>query len=203
MVAVAAVLIANLHLHFFIKLRPLPVRLRPVVSGTATPTPRGGSPAAPFHIPLGPIMYALLVLALAAAVAISIWWSARQRSPALPGRITGDVDTEELLDAVESGRAALAELDDARAAIIACYLAMERSLADRGAARGASETPDELLARAAAAGVVRGAAAQRLTALFYEARFSSHPLGSGQRDAAKAALDELAVELHGGAEART
>ena len=38
---------------------------------------------------------------------------------------------------------------------------------------------------------------------FYEARFSSHPLGSGQRDAAKAALDELAVELHGGAEART
>ena len=203
MVAVAAVLIANLHLHFFIKLRPLPVRLRPVVSGTATPTPRGGSPAAPFHIPLGPIMYALLVLALAAAVAISIWWSTRQRSPALPGRITGDVDTEELLDAVESGRAALAELDDARAAIIACYLAMERSLADRGAARGASETPDELLARAAAAGVVRGAAAQRLTALFYEARFSSHPLGSGQRDAAKAALDELAVELHGGAEART
>ena len=137
MVAVAAVLIANLHLHFFIKLRPLPVRLRPVVSGTATPTPRGGSPAAPFHIPLGPIMYALLVLALAAAVAISIWWSTRQRSPALPGRITGDVDTEELLDAVESGRAALAELDDARAAIIACYLAMERSLADRGAVRAA------------------------------------------------------------------
>jgi hypothetical protein len=203
MVAVAAVLISNLHLHFFIKPRR-PFRLvLPQATGTPRPTSSGGPTPVPFHIPLGPILYALLVLALAAAVAISIWWSARQRRPALPGRITGDVDTEELLDVVESGRAALAELDDARAAIIACYLAMERSLADRGAARGASETPDELLARAAAAGVVRGAAPQRLTALFYEARFSSHPLGPRQRDAAKAALDELAVELHRDAEART
>jgi Domain of unknown function (DUF4129) len=202
MVAVAAVLISNLHLHFFTKLRPLPIRLRPVVSRTPRPTP-SGSTAVPFHIPLGPILYALLVLALAAAVAISIWWSARQRRPALPGRITGEVDTEELLDVVESGRAALAELDDARAAIIACYLAMERSLADRGAVRGAADTPDELLAGAVAAGVVRGTAARRLTALFYEARFSSHPLGPGQRDAAKSALDELAAELHRGAEART
>jgi hypothetical protein len=203
MVAVAAVLISNLHLHFFTKLRPLRVRIRPVVGATPRPTPSGGSTGVPFHIPLGPILYALLVLALAAAVAISIWWSARQKRPALPGRIADDVDTEELLDVVESGRAALAELDDARAAIIACYLAMERSLADRGAVRDAADTPDELLARAVAAGVVRGAAAQRLTALFYEARFSSHPLGPGQRDAAKAALDELAAELHRGAEART
>jgi hypothetical protein len=31
--------------------------------------------------------------------------------------------------------------------------------------------------------------------LFYEARFSTHPLGTGQRDAASAALDELAAEL--------
>jgi hypothetical protein len=203
MVAVAAVLITNLHLHFFIKVRPLRVQLRPAVGGTPRPTPSGGSTPVPFHIPVGPILYGLLVLALAAAVAISIWWSSRQRRPALPGRITGDVDTEELLDVVESGRAALAGLDDARAAIIACYLAMERSLADRGAERGAADTPDELLARAAAAGMVRGAAARRLTALFYEARFSSHPLGPGQRDAAEAALDELAAELHPGAEART
>jgi hypothetical protein len=72
---------------------------------------------------------------------------------------------------------------------------MERRLADRGTARGAADTPDELLARAVAAGAVRGGAAGRLTALFYEARFSTHPLGAGQRDAASAALDELAVEL--------
>ena len=93
------------------------------------------------------------------------------------------------------GTAALAAIDDARAAIIACYVAMERSLADRGTARDAADTPDELLRRAVASGTVHGGAAGRLTALFYEARFSTHPLDAGQRDAASAALDELAAEL--------
>ncbi|HMD92717.1 MAG TPA: DUF4129 domain-containing protein [Trebonia sp.] len=193
MAAIAAVLIANLHLHFFIKPRP-PVRPPPPPSHPRHLAP-GGRGGPPLHIPIGPILYSLLVLALVAAVVISIWWSARLRRPAAPGRIAGDVDAEDLREAVESGLAALAELDDARAAIIACYLAMERSLADRGAARGAADTPDELLARAVAAGVVRGAASRRLTALFYEARFSSHPLGGEQRDAARQALDELAAEL--------
>jgi len=47
---------------------------------------------------------------------------------------------------------------------------------------------------------VRGTAAARLTALFYEARFSSHPLGPGQRGAAEQALDELAAALAQGDE---
>ena len=42
---------------------------------------------------------------------------------------------------------------------------------------------------------MRGTAAARLTALFYEARFSSHPLDRSQRDAAEQALDELAAAL--------
>ena len=112
-----------------------------------------------------------------------------------------DDDEENLREAVESGRAALRELDDARAAIIACYLAMERSLAGAGAARAAAETPDELLARAASAGLVRGAAAGRLTALFYEARFSSHPLPGPSRTAAQQALSDLAASLAGPAAA--
>ena len=45
------------------------------------------------------------------------------------------------------------------------------------------------------AGLVRGTAAGRLTSLFYEARFSSHPLGHRQRDAAEQALNELAADL--------
>jgi Domain of unknown function (DUF4129) len=194
--AVAVLLITNVHLHLFIKPVPLPV---PKVSLKPRPQPtlpvgRG----APFHIPLGPILYGLLVLALIAAVAISVWWAARLRRPALPA-LRPEVDPEDLREAVESGRVAFAELDDARAAIIACYLAMERSLADRGAARGVADTPDELLARAVSGGIVRGTAARRLTGLFYEARFSTHPLGRGQRDAASAALDELAAELAAGA----
>jgi hypothetical protein len=195
MAVVAVVLIVNLHLHFF-SVKGHPRVPPPQPSFRRKPLTGGGSGGAGFHIPLGPILYALLVLALLAAVAVSIWWAARlRRSVTLTAQIEGDVDSEELREAVESGRAALALLDDAREAIIACYLAMERSLAERGAARGAADTPDELLARAVAAGVVRGVAARRLTALFYEARFSSHPLGREQRDAASQALDDLAAEL--------
>jgi len=192
MLAIAAVLISNLHLHFFAspKFQPPPLpKLKPPAK---LPGQGGGGIA--FHIPLGPILYGLLVVALVAAVAISIWWSTRLRRPAAP-LVLEDVSTEELAEAVAEGRAALAGVDDARAAIIACYVAMERSLAERGAARAAADTPDELLARAVASGVVRGGAAGRLTALFYEARFSTHPLDGGQRDAASAALDELAAEL--------
>ena len=200
MAAVAAVLISNLHLHFFIKPHPLPVRPAPIPPRRTT-VPR--APQSAYHLPLGPILYGLLVLALVAAVAISLWWAARLRRPALPGVLPDAADADELREAVESGRLAFAELDDARAAIIACYLAMERSLADLGAARGAADTPDELLTRVISAGIVRGAAARRLTGLFYEARFSTHPLGRAERDAASAALDELAAELRAGAEVAT
>jgi hypothetical protein len=200
MVAIAAVLISNLHLHFFIKPHPLPVRPAPF---PRRPTTVPHAPQLAFHFPLGAVLYALLVLVIVAAVAISLWWAARQLRPALPAAILGEADAEELREAVESGRQAFAGLDDARAAIIACYLAMERSLADRGAARGVADTPDELLARVFSAGIVRGAGARRLTGLFYEARFSTHPLGRAERDAASAALDELAAELGAGAEVAT
>jgi len=196
MVAIAAVLISNLHLHFFIKPHPLPVRPAPFPRRRTT-VPHAPQPT--FHFPLGAVLYTLVVLVIVAAVAISLWWAARQLRPALPAAILGEADAEELREAVESGRQAFAELDDARAAIIACYLAMERSLADQGAARGVADTPDELLARVVSAGIVRGAGARRLTGLFYEARFSTHPLGRAERDAASAALDELAAELGAGA----
>jgi hypothetical protein len=189
---VAAVLLTDLHLHFFVKPAKLPPQstLKPPVP----PPHKSGGGGGSLHIPLGPILYALLIIVIVAAVVVSIWWSTRLRRPAAP-LVIEDVSADELREAVAEGRAALAAIDDARAAIIACYVAMERRLADRGTARGAADTPDELLARAVTAGAVRGGAAARLTALFYEARFSTHPLGAGQRDAASAALDELAGEL--------
>jgi hypothetical protein len=192
MIAIGVVLISDLHLHFFTKPH-LTLPKVPAIRSTERPPTTGGG-GSTFHIPIGPILYGLLIAVLVAAVVISIWWSSRLRRPAAP-LVIEDVDTEELQAAVAEGRAALQAVDDARAAIIACYVAMERSLADRGTARTAADTPDELLARAVASGTVRGTAAGSLTALFYEARFSTHPLSADQRDAARAALDAISAEL--------
>jgi hypothetical protein len=161
-----------------------------------------------FRLALPAILYALLIAVLVAAVLLSIWWSrrARLRYESRTGDFAADdpkapKDPEDLREAVGSGRAALRTVDDARAAIIACYVAMEKSLAERGAVHRVADTPDELLARATRSGLVRGSASTRLTALFYEARFSSHALGPGQRDAAQEALEELAAALAEPAEA--
>jgi hypothetical protein len=63
--------------------------------------------------------------------------------------------------------------------------------------RAAADTPDELLARAASQGLVGGDWPARLTALFYEARFSTHPMSRALRDDAERALSELAASLGG------
>jgi hypothetical protein len=159
-------------------------------------------PGSPSSLPVMDILYALLVIVLIAAVVLSIRWASRLRlaQPAGEDEPIAE-DPEDLREAVESGWAALRTFDDAKAAIIACYLAMEQSLAERGAERNAADTPDELLARAARSGVVHGSAARRLTQLFYEARFSSHPMGQEQREAAEQALGELAADLRAPAEA--
>ena len=202
-VAVAVVTLIGLNLHLFtLRAGQSPPRPKAPATPTVSPLHSHQAAASNFHFPLAAVLYTLLVLLILAGIAVSVWWARRLRPPvgARDGALIVE-DSEDLREAVESGREALRTVDDARAAIIACYLAMEQSLADRGTARGLADTPDELLARARAGGVIRGTAASRLTALFYEARFSSHPLGSAQRDAAERALDELAAALAEPAEA--
>jgi Domain of unknown function (DUF4129) len=194
MVTIVVVILAGLHLHLFTP-KARKVTVPPTIKLPKPPKPRIGGPAGSFNIPLADLLYGLLVVLLIVAVVLSILWSRRLQKPSRPVREFIAEDPEDLREAVESGRSALRALDDARAAIIACYLAMEASLAERGTARAVADTPDELLARATASGLVRGSAAARLTALFYEARFSSHPLDRRQRDAAEQALDELAAAL--------
>ena len=195
MIAVAVAIIESLHVHVRVA-KASPLTFPPQTRNTIKPyhAPR----SSPFHFPLAVSLYGLLIVLLLAAVLLSIWWARRFAGrPSFGGR-HGEViaeDPEDLREAVESGRSALRTVDDARAAIIACYVAMENSLAERGTARAVADTPDELLARATSSGLVRGTAAARLTELFYEARFSSHPLGRSQRDAAERALDELAAAL--------
>ncbi len=153
-----------------------------------------GSPFHPPHLAylLYPLIAVLLVLAISACVLVIA-----RRKPAWPAFVDELAEEEgvSLRRAVESGRTALLTVDEARAAIIACYLAMEDSLATAGTARAAAETPDELLARATSSGLLHGPAAAGLTALFYEARFSTHPLSGTAKADAAAALDEISAEL--------
>jgi hypothetical protein len=95
-------------------------------------------------------------------------------------RVTGD--------ALRDSRMAFAIPADTRAAILACYRAMERGLVDAGTSRRVADTPEELLDRAVRSGLLLPASAQRLAALFREARFSTHPMTAAHRDDALAAL---------------
>ncbi|MQS15825.1 DUF4129 domain-containing protein [Streptomyces kaniharaensis] len=150
---------------------------------------------------LGGMFAALLgVLALAAvALAVTLLALLRRRRagrPAAPAPLAAAPTRQEevLAEAVASGRRAL-EGGDARAAVIACYAAMEGSLAASGVARKASESPTELLERALADRRVDAVPARKLTALFREARYSTHELDENHVRRARAALDEIAAGL--------
>ena len=97
----------------------------------------------------------------------------------------------------------LEESDDPRAAIIAAYARLLDAFAARGLGRRPAETPVEHLDRGLAALPIRPEPAARLTALFLEARFSTHPMGSAERDEARQALTDARDDLVGQPEAVT
>ncbi len=170
------------------------------------PTPTSSSPAPPLkglkygHATLGGDLGTLLIYALIAVLAVvailallSLLRRRRARTPEAPEPEPDDSET--LRDVVQAGQAALRSISDARRAIIACYAAMEGGLGRAGAERGAAETPDELLARISADGMVRGGGAARLTRLFYEARYSEHEVPDAARQAALHSLQDIEIEL--------
>ncbi|GAA0289636.1 DUF4129 domain-containing protein [Streptomyces polychromogenes] len=155
------------------------------------------------------LTWTLLVLGLAlltgaAVLAARFLWRYLSR-PAAPeagaAPATPEGERGQLAHAVDSGRRALLDGTDVRAAVIACYLAMEESLAASGVARHASDSPHDLLERALAGGLPAAAAATELTALFREARYSTHPMHGGHRERAAAALAALAHGPHPQADA--
>jgi uncharacterized membrane protein YidH (DUF202 family) len=172
-----------------------------VQSSQATVPPGFKVNSKPFHLHLELILITLGVL-LALVLAALIWRRLRLINLRLAlNPITAPEppepepeDEQALADAMSAGRRAL-DGDDARAAIIACYAAMEESLAAAGVARGRADSPAELLARALAGGVLRGPGPAALTGLFREARFSTHPMGAEQLEAARAALEQSTEQL--------
>lgn len=105
--------------------------------------------------------------------------------------------SECLVRAAELGLAEMADLTrDPREAIIACYAAMERELANfPGAAPQEFDTPTEVLARAVELRALHRDNAAELVNLFEEARFSPHVMRETHRDAATHVLRLVLGEL--------
>jgi hypothetical protein len=143
----------------------------------------------------------LLIILVSAAVISRRRWRA-----AKPGAIADDYvesspapkRSELLVRAAELGLAEMADLSrEPREAIIACYAAMERELANfPGAAPQDFDTPTEVLARAVEHHALHADNAVQLVNLFEEARFSPHVMNEGHREVAlrvlRLVLDELA-----------
>ncbi|OBJ55447.1 hypothetical protein A9W95_15220 [Mycobacterium sp. 1423905.2] len=144
----------------------------------------------------------LLVLLVAGAVGAT-----RRRRPDSPALAAHQVDapvrpsgSESLVRAAEVGLAEIADHSrDPREAIIACYAAMERELANvPGAVPQEFDTPTEVLARAVEHHALHPDNAVQLVNLFAEARFSPHVMNEGHRAVAvrvlELVLDELAPQ---------
>ena len=122
-----------------------------------------------------------MALVLLFAERIARWWGARERADA----------AEPLSEAVQDGLDDLASEADARAAIIRCYRRFERVTARARVPRAPWQTPDEFMRETLRRLELPFAAVDRLTRLFELARFSRHALGSPERDAARACLEDI------------
>jgi hypothetical protein len=133
-----------------------------------------------------------MVLAIAVVVALTLL--ARHTRPAGTAH-TSKRRLTTLLDSLAAGSDALTASGEPRAAIIACYAAMERGFAAAGSAPAVADTPAEVLARATLAGLVRPEPAETLTGLFRRARYSTQPMTSADSTAAAGALAEMRADL--------
>ena len=183
----------------------------PTADTAAGPPTHGGAPPGQQQHPRGDtgdmfgILLAgtvpMLVILVAGMVAL---WRRRWRPPA-SGTIADEhvespapsTRSESLVRAAERGLAEMTDLSrEPREAIIACYAAMERELANvPGAAPQDFDTPTEVLARAVDHHVLQADNAVQLVNLFAEARFSPHVMNEDHRDVAvrvlRLVLDEL------------
>ncbi|HJQ05064.1 MAG TPA: DUF4129 domain-containing protein [Nocardioides sp.] len=140
----------------------------------------------------------LLALGCAAALAATLRFRLVRRrerhpirpSPAAPAGGEADLEPEELDAALEQDLTELDEGGSVRNAVVAAWVRLEEHAARAGVVRHPEDTPAEFVARALAAELDPDALAE-LADLYREARFSRHPIGEAQRDAARDCLARL------------
>jgi hypothetical protein len=136
----------------------------------------------------------LTVLVLGAIVLGLLAWG-RSWSRARPGRALDESLRRGLAEDLDRGIAEVARIEDPRAAVIACYARMERTVEAAGVARTPADAPFELLAKVLEREHVPAASARRLTELFERARFSDHEVSPVMREEALGALTDVRAGL--------
>jgi hypothetical protein len=168
--------------------KPRPLVTRPL---TGAPSAGPGKLTAPPSSSIWPLITGMVIAIL---VVLTLAVLSRRRRPARTGADRRS-RLATLLDSLAAGSDALTAGGEPRAAIIACYAAMERGFAAAGSAPGAADTPAEVLARATRAGLVRAEPAETLTGLFRRARYSTYPMTSADSRVAADALTEIRTGL--------
>ncbi|KKC02753.1 DUF4129 domain-containing protein [Mycobacterium nebraskense] len=185
--------------------------------GQAQPPPATGAPPAehanapalgrphPQNGDMFGILLAATVPMMLIIVTGTVVMSRRRWRAATPGPVADDhaespappTRSESLARAAERGLAEMTDLSrEPREAIIACYAAMERELANvPGAVPQDFDTPTEVLARAVEHHALHADNAVELVNLFAEARFSPHVMNEGHRDVAVRVLQVVLDEL--------
>jgi hypothetical protein len=140
-----------------------------------------------------PVLWVALVLVAAAAVPV-VRETRRRRAKRIPLDWEPTL-ADELSDEIGLALDDLRSESDIRRAVIAAYARMEKVLARSGLRRKPSETAMEFLRRVLGDLRVSAPAAQELTQLFEEAKFSSHDLDESARTRAIASLETIRSEL--------
>lgn len=176
---------------------PAPTSAPPESTEPAPPDPTGSQ-----HSAFGYLAAATVIMLLIVAAGTVVQ---ARRTRAVPE--TGDGArgaalarprvSETLVHATELGLVEIGDFSrEPRAAIIACYAAMEHGLARApGAVPQDSDTASEVFARAVRHHTLSSGSATELVALFTEARFSPHVMTEQHRDTAVAALRRVLAEL--------
>lgn len=174
---------------------------RPESATAPTPRPESGMPELSDSALLfvGASAAALVAIAIVGLGVVTVGSRGHRRRRAVTPPAAAEEGPVSLAEVAEMGLAAMmASGQDARTAIISCYVAMESGLAQaREVAPLISDTPSEVLARAFDRGVLHDASARELVILFEEARFSPHSMLEWQRMRAEQLLRIALADLQG------
>lgn len=151
------------------------------------------------------VIIALVVLGTVLLIA-ALWVAYRMRKLARPAPVLADVADEDELTATQArtalqdARGRLSTVVDAHDAVIAAWLALERTIAEAGVRRDPSQTTLEFVVSVLGALDLDRSALDHLAHLYRRALFDPRPLVETDRDQALALLTTLSEELGRGPE---